>query len=111
MRSFLCMSMAISLLLTIPSSARSMPLPDQAVGIITGRVTDARTGQPLTAVQVYIAALDVGVLSQQNGVYLLGNVPGGTYTLSVQRIGFRIVTTEVIVADGTTVCPGLQLVG
>ena len=103
MRSFLCMSMAISLLLTIPSSARSMPLPDQAVGIITGRVTDARTGQPLSAVQVYIAALDVGVLSQQNGAYLLGNVPGGTYTLSVQRIGFRIVTAEVIVADGTTV--------
>src|SRR5688572_23391601 len=41
------------------------PLP-QVVGTISGRVRDSRSGQALAAVQVFIADLDMGVLSQQN---------------------------------------------
>ena len=73
------------------------------IGIVTGRVTDAATGQPIAAVQVFISTLDLGGLTQQNGRYLLQNVPAGTHTLSVLRIGYRTVAAQITVGGGRTV--------
>ena len=70
---------------------------------VTGRVLDQRTGEPMAAVQVFVAGSGVGALSQQNGRYLLLNVPAGTHTLTAQRIGYRIQTAEITVAAGATV--------
>ena len=72
----------------------------QQSGTITGLVTAARTGLPLSATQVFIADLDIGVLSQQNGRYLILNVPVGTHTVTATRIGSRTVTQEVTVGSG-----------
>jgi hypothetical protein len=71
-------------------------------GTVTGQITDSRTGQPLVTVQVFIETLDVGGLSQQNGRYLLQNVPAGTHELSVARIGYRSVTQQITVGGGQT---------
>ena len=70
---------------------------------VTGRVVDQQTGEPIAAVQVFIPGAGIGALSQQNGRYLLLNVPAGTYTLSAQRIGYREQTAEITVAAGATV--------
>ena len=72
----------------------------QQSGTITGLVTAARTGLPLSATQVFLADLDIGVLSQQNGRYLILNVPTGTHTVTATRIGSRTVTQEVTVGSG-----------
>ena len=61
---------------------------------ITGRVVST-SGEPLAAVQVFIAGSGIGALSQQNGRYLLLNVPAGTHTLTAQRIGFGTGTQQV----------------
>ena len=45
--------------------------PGLAAQQVTGRVMDQRSGQPLAAVQVFIAGSGIGALSQQNGRYLL----------------------------------------
>jgi len=71
-------------------------------GTIAGRVLDAGSNTPIPAAQVFIADLDIGVLSQQNGTYLLSNVPVGPRTVTVQRIGYRQVTQNVTVAAGQT---------
>ena len=70
---------------------------------ITGRVLNSQTGAPLAAVQVFIQGSGLGALSQQNGRYLLLNVPVGTHTLTAQRIGYGLQTAEVTVAAGETV--------
>ena len=44
-------------------------------GTIAGAVTSAQGGQQLSAAQIFISDLDIGVLSQANGRYLLLNVP------------------------------------
>ena len=68
---------------------------------ITGRVTNQVTGEPLAAVQVFIAGSGIGALTQQNGRYLLLNVPAGTHTVSAERIGYQSQTAQVTVAiDG-----------
>ncbi|MBM4185565.1 MAG: SusC/RagA family TonB-linked outer membrane protein [Gemmatimonadetes bacterium] len=73
------------------------------VGTVTGRVIDAQTGQPLTAAQVFIAELDIGVLSLQNGNYTLQNVPAGARLVRVQRIGYSEATQTAMVTAGQTV--------
>jgi TonB-linked SusC/RagA family outer membrane protein len=72
-------------------------------GTIAGRVLDAASGQPIPAAQVFIQDLDLGVLSQQNGSYLLSNVPVGPRSVTVQRIGYRQVAQTATVAAGQTV--------
>ena len=73
------------------------------VGTVNGQVTDAQTGASVAAAQVYIANLYLlGALSQQNGRYLLQNVPAGTHTLSVFRIGYRTTEVQITVGGGRT---------
>src|SRR5688572_26003345 len=83
--------------------------PQLSAQQVTGRVTNSQTGEPLAAVQVFIAGSGIGALSQQNGRYLLLNVPAGTHTLTAERIGFRSATEQVNVAAGETVVQDFQL--
>lgn len=70
---------------------------------LTGTVTDRQTGEPLSAVQVFIAEPSIGALTQQNGRYLMAGVPAGTHSVTAQRIGYTSSTVEVTVtADETT---------
>src|SRR5262245_34223851 len=77
---------------------------------ITGRITDQGNGQPMAAVQISIPGTGIGALSQANGRYLLLNVPQGTHTIVVERIGYKKVTAQVTVAAGAqTVQQDFQL--
>ena len=75
----------------------------QETGSVTGRIVDSQSGAPVASAQIFITDLDLGVLTQQNGRYLLVNVPPGTHTLSFERIGYRGMTAEVTVGAGQTV--------
>lgn len=84
-------------------SARRAPSSQQVVGSVTGRVIDSGSGLPLPSVEVFIQDLGLGVLTQQNGRYLIAGVRAGTHAVSVQRIGYGAATAQVTVADGQTV--------
>ena len=90
-------ALVMAFLLVVPG------LGAQQGGTVTGRVLDAQRGQPIPAVQVFIANLELGGLTQQNGRYLLQNVPAGTHTLSVSRIGYRTAEVQVTIGGGQTV--------
>jgi TonB-linked SusC/RagA family outer membrane protein len=87
----------------------ALPARAQDTGSVSGRVLDARTSQPVSAVQVFVEGLDVGVLSQQNGRYLILGVPAGTHTVRVERIGYRAATAQVTVSAGQTLEQNFQL--
>ncbi|MCH8810974.1 MAG: carboxypeptidase-like regulatory domain-containing protein [Gemmatimonadetes bacterium] len=72
-------------------------------GTVAGQITDAQTGGSIAAAQVFIPSLDMGGLTQQNGRYLLQNVPAGTHTLSVARIGYGTMQMQITVRGGQTV--------
>ncbi len=97
---------ALGALFVVALAASTVPADAQ---VITGRVSDAQTGQAIAAAQVFISALDLGALSEGSGTYTLGNVPAGTHTVSVQRIGFRVVEQSVTVGAGQTVQLNFQL--
>jgi TonB-linked SusC/RagA family outer membrane protein len=71
-------------------------------GTVAGRVTSQETGGPLAAVQVFITGLNVGNLTTQDGRFLILNVPAGTHTLGVQRIGYRPGSQVITVVAGQT---------
>ncbi|MGH7447420.1 MAG: carboxypeptidase-like regulatory domain-containing protein, partial [Longimicrobiales bacterium] len=74
----------------------------QATGIITGSVIDGSTTQPLAGVQVHIAALNVGMLTNAEGRYLLLDVPVGQHVVRVQMLGFASASQTVTVTSGST---------
>ena len=70
---------------------------------ITGRISDARNRQAIAAVQISLSGSNLGALSEGNGNYRIQNVPAGTYTASVQRLGYRAASQVVEVAQGQAV--------
>ena len=77
---------------------------------LTGRVVDGETNQPVSAAQVHIPTLDIGVLSAVSGTFQLANVPPGEHTVFVERLGWRTVTQTVTVTAGQTVELNFELV-
>ncbi len=72
-------------------------------GTIAGRVTDAVTGAPVASVQVQVAGINVGGSSTADGTYRIVNVPAGSYTVIMRRIGYkeRRTANVVVTANGT----------
>jgi outer membrane receptor protein involved in Fe transport len=60
-------------------------------GKISGVVTDHATGQPIPGAAVSVQGTVLGSLTDDEGRYVILNVPVGTYTLHVSIIGYRPV--------------------
>ena len=68
----------------------SLPLTAQApTGRIVGRILDGATGQGLPDVGVQVVGTTLGVSSGIDGRYTLPDVPAGTVTIQVRRLGYR----------------------
>jgi len=89
--------------------AGQSPLAGQATGIVTGQVVDAASGRPLASAQVYLVGTGLGALTNQNGRYIILNVPVGDYTIRVERIGHATATQEVTVTSGEPVTVNFSL--
>lgn len=76
------------------------PVSAAAQGIVTGRVTDARTGAPVASAQVVVVGTQVGTLTDGAGVYRLSSVAAGTREISVITIGYRTATATTTVMSG-----------
>ncbi|MDD3807191.1 MAG: TonB-dependent receptor [Candidatus Marinimicrobia bacterium] len=75
-----------------------------AMGKIMGTVTDAETGVPLPGVNIVIEGTTMGAATNEDGSYVILDVPPGIYSLQVTYIGYaRITMTNVrVTADLTT---------
>ncbi|NOX37759.1 MAG: TonB-dependent receptor [Calditrichaeota bacterium] len=73
-------------------------------GKIIGRVIDKKTGEPLVAVNVIIKGLQMGAATDEDGFYMILNVPPGVYTLQAIYVGYSVkeVTDVLVKADLTT---------
>jgi len=73
-------------------------------GKISGKVTDAKTGEPLIGVNIIINGTNLGAASDIDGNYYIINIPPGNYELKASLIGYStIINQEVRVSvDKTT---------
>lgn len=73
-------------------------------GKIAGRVTDAKTGEPLPFVNIVVEGTSLGAASNLDGYYTIINVPPGTYSVKASAVGYTVETkTNVkVMVDLTT---------
>jgi hypothetical protein len=76
----------------------------QTNGTVTGTVTNAGTGAPLSGATV--AGTGFSTTTDSNGNFTLTGVPPGPQTLAVSRSGFTPATKAVTVVAGTSVSAG-----
>jgi outer membrane receptor protein involved in Fe transport len=73
-------------------------------GKLTGKVTDKVTGEPLPLVNVVLDGTTIGAATDNNGVYMINNIPPGTYAVIFSSIGFaksKVINVQIS-ADFTT---------
>jgi len=79
----------------------ALPLIAQT-GTLVGRVTDARTGAPITTAQVTISGTSLGAVVDADGRFRVVNVPPGPHEVRARSIGYRPATaTFSVAADGS----------
>ena len=70
-------------------------------GSVRGRVTDAASARGLPDAQVGVEGTRLGVVSGANGEFTITQVPTGTQSITVRRLGYAPVTRSLIVtAEG-----------
>ena len=65
--------------------------------IITGRVTDASTGNLLIGANVMLENTTYGIATDLDGYYRITDIPIGNYTLITMYIGYETMKKEIIV--------------
>lgn len=79
-------------------------------GRLEGTVRDARTGEPLTGVNIIIEELTIGAASDLDGYFTVINVRPGNYTVKATYIGFTTLTfTDVRINIGQTTTLDIRL--
>lgn len=81
----------------------------QATGAVRGVVVDAASGAPVAAALVRLAERHIAEPTHDDGVFVLRNVPAGSYAITVQRLGYSPQTRRVDVVAGETVALRLEL--
>jgi TonB-linked SusC/RagA family outer membrane protein len=72
---------------------------DQRIGSVTGRVTERISGTAVSGARVQIDETRLGATTDDAGRFEIANVPPGTYTLTVRRIGYARYAKSIVVAD------------
>jgi len=78
-----------SLLLLFLTLATASIALAQNTGTLEGRVTDARTGEPLTGATVALKDTQLGAFADADGFYSIQRIPPGNYTVLVTFVGYE----------------------
>ena len=80
-----------------------------ATGQITGRITDAASGIPLTSASVRVSGTQIGSQTTEDGRYTIRGVRPGTTEIVVTRIGYEPKRQPVTVTGGGSVTADVTL--
>ena len=73
------------------------------VGVLSGRVTDEQTGEPLPLARVEVVEAHRAELAAEDGSFRFVRLPAGRYTVEIEQLGYDRHVQEVEVrADATT---------
>jgi len=91
-----------------PSEAQGQTLPART-GTLSGSVSDAQSGRPLSPAQVFIRGTGFGGLTNASGVFVLNNLPAGEHTLRVELIGYSPMEQSVLISAGQVTTADFRL--
>jgi TonB-linked SusC/RagA family outer membrane protein len=89
------------------------PPPDErteALGMLSGRVTDAATGAPVVKAFVMVDVDARRTLTNEQGQYRVADLPVGGHVVRVRRIGYAPAERVVVVVEGEGATENFTLV-
>ena len=84
-----------------PTASTTQQSPTDAH--LFGHVVDAETGKHLAYVTVFMEGTPTGTSTDATGHFLLRNLRPGTYTVTVETLGYKSTSKEVTIRKGETV--------
>ncbi len=78
-------------------------------GTIKGIVADAVTGDPLPGAAVLVKEKFLGTYTDQNGQFVLNNVPAGSNAVTINYLGYKEQVMTVDVVSGQTLTVEIKL--
>ena len=98
------------LLAAVLAAAVAIPVHAQQTGALRVSVKDKMSGEPLPGAQVSLQGTRLGGITNDQGMYMLLNVPVGTYTVNVTFLGFSDVRqSDVEIVAGQTRALDVQM--
>lgn len=85
------------------------PAVSAQTAAVSGTVTDAQNGQPLSGAQVYLPGLDRGTLTGEDGRFRITKLPAGEHRLRAQLLGYQMVTRTVQLTAGQVTETSFQM--
>jgi TonB-linked SusC/RagA family outer membrane protein len=86
--------------LALLSLAVASPLAAQSTGTVRGRVLDIASQQPLANAQISVPGTNAGALTNQNGDFVIANVPSGDHEIVARRVGYSRRSQRVTIPAG-----------
>ena len=106
------MTRHIRLLTTSIAVAALLPMAamaQQQRGTITGRVVDRTTSQPLINAQVLVAGTTLGAVTNQDGRFVIPQVPAGQREVRITLLGYKAANQPVVIVAGATATVDFQM--
>src|SRR5690606_16766328 len=85
------------------------PVDAQQTGSVQGIVLDAATNRPLPGAAVVVEGTNLSQVTNDQGRYLILNVPAGQHTMRLQLLGYNEVSRSFTVTAGQTVTVNLTV--
>jgi iron complex outermembrane recepter protein len=66
---------------------------------VSGKVTDAKTNEPLPGASVYFPDLKRGTIANETGIYKIENITKGNYLVEVSHTGYSSIIETVVLTE------------
>jgi iron complex outermembrane recepter protein len=97
------LGLAVAKAQLINQSAIAIPASHTAVVKVnlTGKITDAKTNEPLAGASVYFADEKIGTVADASGNYVLNNIPDGHHVIEVSFSGYGTIVEHLELSTNT----------
>ncbi len=68
---------------------------------LTGKISDAKTGEPLPGASVYFTDYKIGAIADGNGKYVLTNIPDGHHVVEISSAGYTTLVEHLELTGNT----------
>ncbi|MBS1575478.1 MAG: TonB-dependent receptor [Bacteroidetes bacterium] len=91
--------LAVTILFLYSNSIHSQGKPEK--NVLSGKVTDAKTGTPLPGASIFIHDLKIGAIAHDDGSFKTSSIAPGKYLIEVSSVGFETIIESIDIEGNT----------